>query len=125
MPNLPEEVSQAWNQREGPVVLTTVDAAGEPNAIYASSVSKYAEDKLLIADNYFDKTRRNILNGSRGALVFITKDKKAYQIKGRLERLTSGPMFDDMKKWNPSRLPGHAVAVLYVEAVYQGAKKMV
>jgi hypothetical protein len=32
---LPEEVIKAWDEKSGPVILTTVDASGIPNSIYA------------------------------------------------------------------------------------------
>ncbi len=121
---LPKIVSQAWEEREGPVVFTTVDSAGTPNAIYATCVSKFSEDTLLVADNYFHKTRANILAGSPAALLFITKEGKAYQLKGRVEYFTEGPLFEDMKRWNPTRLPGHAVAALRVEQVFAGAEQL-
>ena len=121
---LPETVSQAWEEREGPVVLVTVDNAGMPNAIYATCVSKFSEDTLLIADNFFHKTRANILAGSLAALLFITKKDKAYQIKGHVEYVTEGPLFEDMQRWNPTRLPGHAVAAVRVEQVFAGAEQL-
>ena len=61
---LPAEVSNAWDDREGPAVFTTVDGEGIPNAIYANCVRKYGKDTLVVADNYFYKTRANILAGS-------------------------------------------------------------
>jgi predicted pyridoxine 5'-phosphate oxidase superfamily flavin-nucleotide-binding protein len=123
MAALPEAVSKGWDERKGPVVLVTVGDGGVPNAIYASCVAKSGDDKLVVADNFFNKTRANILAGSRGAILFITKDGKSYQVKGSLERVTSGEIFDDMKSWNGSR-PGHAAAVLTVEEVYAGAEKL-
>ena len=124
MTTLPEIVNQAWEQREGPVVLATVDAEGMPNAIYATCVSRYSEDTFVVADNFFHKTKANILNGSHGTLLFITKKGKAYQLKGTFEYHTSGAIFDDMKQWNPERLPGHAAAALNVEAVFSGAEQL-
>ncbi len=106
-------------------MLATVDAAGVPNAIYASSVREYGDDTGVIADNYFKKTRANILAGSRGSLVFITKERKSYQLKGRFEYLTSGPIFDAMKQWNPAKHPGVAAAALRVEQVYCGGEQLV
>ena len=79
MAALPEIVSKAWDDRNGPVVLTTVDSAGVPNAIYASCVSKFSEDKLVVADNFFSKTRANIQAGSRGTLLFITNESQGFQ----------------------------------------------
>ena len=124
MPVLPEDVSKAWENREGPIVLTTVDAEGNPNAIYATCVSKYSEDTLVVADNFFNKTRANILADSPASLLFITKEGKSYQIKGKIEYHTEGAVFDDMKQWNPAKLPGHAAAALKVEQVFSGAEQL-
>ena len=101
MSKLPENVSNAWEKREGPIVLTTVDANGVPNAIWATCVSKFDEETIVIADNYFDKTRKNILSGSKGCVLFITSENKSFQIKGSLEYHKEGEIFEDMKKWNP------------------------
>lgn len=124
MAALPKKVSKAWEEREGPVILTTVDSDGNPNAIYATSVSKFDEETIIIANNYFSKTLENILAGSKGSLLFITKEGTSYQVKGSLEYHQEGVLFEDMKKWNPKRLPGHAVAALKVEEAYEGAQKL-
>jgi uncharacterized protein len=121
---LPETVSIAWEDREGPVVLATVDKNGNPNAIYANSVSKYNEEMIVIADNYFSKTLENIQSGSKGSVLFLTSEKKSYQIKGKISYLTEGPVFDDMKTWNPTRHPGRAAVAIHVEEVYSGAKRL-
>ncbi len=125
MPVLPEDVSKAWENREGPIVLTTVDADGNPNAIYATCASKYREDMLVVADNFFNKTKANILAGSKATLLFITKEGKSYQIKGKIEYHTEGAVFEDMKQWNPAKLPGHAAVALKVEQVFSGAEKLI
>lgn len=124
MAQLPEEVRAAWEKREGPIVLTTVDEKGLPNAIYATCVSMFDEETLVVADNYFNKTRKNLRAGSKGSLLFITPEGKSYQVKGRMEYHTEGAVFQDMKKWNPEKHPGHAAAALTVEEVYSGAKKL-
>lgn len=122
---LPKEVSNAWDAKKGPVIFTTVSKDGVPNSIYVTCVSKYDDETILIADNFFDKTRKNILSGSKGAVLFITDEDKAFQIKGRIEYYKDGEIFADMKKWNPEKLPGHAVAAVKVEDVYSGAEKIV
>jgi len=120
---LPEAVLQAWEDRNAPIVLTTVDQDGTLNAIYATCVRKIDDEHLTVADNFFSKTQANIKTGSKGSLLFITSEGKSYQVKGSIEYATSGEYFDNMKSWNGD-LPGHAAAVLCAEEVYSGATKL-
>lgn len=125
MPALPDEASAAWDDHQGPVVLATVSSDGVPNIIYVTCVARFGDDRLVVADNYFDKTRTNIQQGGpNGCLLFITEAGKAYQVKGPLEYHTEGEVYDDMKKWNSDKHPGHAAAAIRVEEVYCGAKKL-
>ena len=124
MTALPDSVRQAWEDRDGPVILATVDSDGVPNIIYATCVGSFSDDRLVVADNYFDKTRRNLLAGGKGSLLFRDKKGKAYQVKGELEYHKDGEVFDHMKTWNPSQHPGHAAAALRIEEVYSGAEKL-
>jgi uncharacterized protein len=124
MSTLPQVVSEAWEARQGPIVLTTVDQDGAPNAIYATCVKMYPGGHVVVADNFFSKTRANILAGSKGALLFITKEGKAYQLKGSIAYLTEGEYYADMKEWLDPKLPGHAAALLEVEEVYNGAERL-
>jgi len=124
MSKIIDSVKEAWNRKEGPVVLSTVNEKGEPNSIYATCTELYDDEYVVVADNYFSKTRDNILSGSKGSVLFITGDNTAYQIKGTIEYHKDGPIFDDMKKWNPEKHPGHAAAALKVEEVYSGSDKL-
>ena len=124
MAALPEQVTIAWEDREGPIILSTVNGDGMPNAIYATCVSKFSEDTIVVANNYFSKTLENILADSKRSILFMTKEGKSYQIKGRIEYHKEGSIFEDMKQWNPQQHPGHAAAALKVEEVYMGAEKL-
>ena len=121
---LPEKVSKAWDARKGPVIFATVDEEEVPNAIYATCVNKFNQDTIVIADNFFDKTRKNIFAGTRGSILFITPEDQAFQLKGSVEYHTEGEIFEDMKTWNPKQHPGHAAAALKIEEVYSGSKKL-
>ncbi|MEE9425910.1 MAG: pyridoxamine 5'-phosphate oxidase family protein [Methylococcales bacterium] len=121
---LPEQVSSAWKNREGPIILSTVNGDGIPNAIYASCVSIFSSDMIVIANNKFSKTLENILSGSKGSILFITKEGKSYQIKGSIEYHKEGNIFEDMKQWNPKQDLGFGAAALKVEEVYTGAEKL-
>ena len=124
MAKLSEIVNEAWGNREEKIIFTTVDEEGTPNSVYITCTARYGEDLIVIADNYFDKTKKNILSGSRGSVLFITKDGKAYQAKGTIKYYREGEIFDDMKTWNPDKHPGHAAVALRVEEVYSGAVKL-
>jgi hypothetical protein len=124
MAMLPEKVSKAWENRKGPIIFATVDQEGRPNAIYAGCVSKFNEETLVVANNYFSKTLDNILAGSKGAILFMTEEGAAYQVKGSIEYHTEGAIFEDMKRWNSPQRPGHGAAALNVEEVYRGAERL-
>lgn len=117
-------LTQAWSDREGPAVLTTVNKDGQPNSVYVGEMHYRPEIGFIIADNYFHKTRENIKNGSPGSFLFITKEGKAYQVKGGIDYQTEGPAYDIMKASHKPQHPGVAVAVVRVEEVYSGAEKL-
>ena len=125
MANLPEAAAKAWENREGPVIMTTVDSKGMPNTIYVTCVNKYSNDQIVVADNKMHKTRANIKAGSPVTLLYITKNKKAFQLKGSGAYTTEGPVFEDMKNgWLDKKYPGHAAVVIHIEEVYSGAEKL-
>ena len=124
MPALPEKVSIAWDKRKGPAVFTTVAKNGLPNSIWVSCVLKYDAERLIVADNFFQKTRENIKDGSTGSLLWMTEDNESYQVKGSIEYVAEGPMFERMKEGVDESLPRVAAAVVRVEEVYSGAEKL-
>ena len=124
MVSLPQNVRDAWEDRDGPPVLATVSREGVPNIVYVTCVSLFGEDRFVIADNYFDKTRLNILEGCKGALLFLDKKRKSYQVKGTFEYHKDGEFFVHMKTVNSPQHPGHAAVVLCPEEVYSGAERL-
>lgn len=126
IPSLPAEVADAWQHRAGPCVLATVDSDGQPNIIYVGVVNRYGEADIMIGDVHFHKTRKNLQQNlpGAGALLFITEEKKSYQLKGRFTVHTAGPEFDHLKSWIDPKHTPHAAVVLHVEQVYQGANQL-
>ncbi len=117
-------VAQAWDNREGPAVLATVDAAKTPNAIYVGEIRYVPSEGFIVADDYFQKTRANIMTGTKGAVLFLTKERKSFQVKGPLSYYTQGPIFENMRSWHDPKYPGVAAALLRVEEAYSGAEKL-
>lgn len=125
MATLPEIAIQAWENREGPVILTTVDSNGIPNTIYATCVKKISDSQIVVADNKMHKTQANIKAGCPVSLLYITSEKKAFQLKGSVQYQTSGEIFDEMKTvWLDKKYPGRAAVVINIEEVYSGADKL-
>lgn len=121
---LPQQVVRAWAEREGPVVLVTVDEVGMPNAIYASIAHRMADGRLAVADNYFSKTAANVRKGGAAGILFITKGHTAYQVKGRVEYYTDGPLYDEMLTWADPAHPRKGVAVINTDEVYSGSQRI-
>jgi predicted pyridoxine 5'-phosphate oxidase superfamily flavin-nucleotide-binding protein len=117
-------LAQAWEDREGYAILATVDANKKPNIIYVGEVHYVPGEGIIVADNYFHKTRVNIQNGTEGAFLFLTKDRKAYQVKGPLSYHTQGPIFEKMRAEHDPKRPGVAAALLQIKEVYSGAERL-
>jgi len=117
-------ISESWKTREGPAVFATVNKDGTPNIVYVGAIDLLDNESVVIANNYFDKTKANLPETKTAALLFMDGNKKAYQFKGTLSEHTEGPAFDHMKQINPSRHPGHSAVVLHVKEVYSGSEKL-
>ncbi len=124
MTALPENVKEAWVNRDGPAVLSTVSSDRTPNSVYVAEIQYEAEKGFVVADNYFNKTRTNIQGGSKASILFITKDRKSYQVKGTLSYHTDGPIFNYMQTWHNPKHPGVAAVCLHIGEVFCGADKL-
>jgi|TARA_B110000908_G_C10010346_1_gene338259 predicted pyridoxine 5'-phosphate oxidase superfamily flavin-nucleotide-binding protein len=125
MSALPQAFLDAWDQHEPRMILTTVNKASEPNAVWVLCVNKLDDKRILIANNFFNKTLENILAGSHGSLLMIAPEREAYQIKGALEYHTDGPIYNDMKAWLDPKFAGVGAVILNIESIYYGAEKII
>lgn len=124
MARIPEVVYKALQELESPAVFSTADPDGNPNAAWVMLVKIDNPEIVLLNDSVFTKTRANILSGSRGSVVFLTADHKAYQIKGALRYHTSGPLFEYMRRVVEEIHARVAAVELVVDEVYEGADKL-
>ena len=124
MAKLPEAVKKAIDKQDV-FPIATCNSDGVSNVVYITYLKVIDDETVLIADNYFDKTRSNIKSNPKMAFVVRDKDKGSFQIKGTVERLTDGSVFEEMQEWVRNDLPRVAAVVLHVEEVYNGAKQLV
>ncbi len=121
---LPKAIITAWKNRQPAVVLTTVDEKGLPNSIYAICADLYQDNEIVIANNYFDKTKQNIDTGTKASVLFITEEGNSYQLKGDVSYHTEGVYYDFMKAFNSVEHPGHGALVLHAQDGYSGQEKL-
>ena len=121
MAQLTNEIKKAISKQDAfPVATSSHDRV--PNVVYISYLKVLDDQTVLIADNFLNKTRGNILNNGKIAFTVLDDKKGSFQIKGRAERLTEGAMFDEVQKWVSDELPKVAAVVMHIEDIYNGAK---
>ena len=95
-----------------------------PNVVYIKYLKVVDDQTILIADNYLNKTRDNILSNGKIAFAVRDEEKGSFQIKGTAERLTEGNMFDEVQKWVSDKLPRVAAVIMHIEKIYNGAEQI-
>ena len=127
MAKLPQEVKDSiekaiLKQEAFPVATASNDSTA--NVAYITYLKPIDDETILIADNFLNKTRDNILANSKVSFAVLDEAKGSYQIKGTAKRLTEGKIFDHMQDWVVDELPRVAAIVMTVEEVYNGAEKI-
>ena len=127
MTQLTNEIKKAISKqisKKDAFPVATSDQDQTPNVAYITYLKVINDQTVLIADNYLNKTRNNILSNGKIAFAVLDDDKGSYQIKGTAEIQTEGAMFDEVKKWVPDRLPKVAAVVMHIEDIYNGAERI-
>jgi len=123
MAQLSEAVKKAISKQEiFPVATSNQDRT--PNVVYIKYLKVVDGETVLIADNFLNKTRDNILGNPKIAFAVRDDEKGSFQIKGTAKRLIEGAMFDEVQKWVPDKFPRVAAVVMHVEEVYNGAEQI-
>lgn len=109
--------------------LATASTEGKPNLNYVGYFRILDDETIQIADNKFFKTRQNLdANPVMAATCLDPENGACYQIKGSVELITEGPVYDDCVAWvhssHPTLTPKAAVN-LHIEEIYTGAKQLV
>lgn len=127
MTAVPEKVRKAYETLSAfPVATASPD--GKPNLIYMTFLRMIDDETLELADNFFHKTRQNLEDNPWVTVTFWGPDTDgSYQVKGKTEIITKGPVFDECVAWvkeNHDSLEPKACVRVHVEEIYSGADKL-
>lgn len=93
MAKIPAEVQEFLKNKMAWVATATPD--GLPNATPKGTVQLLDEEHLVFADLFSLKTRENLqINPKVAVTVVDEKTHKGYQLKGSVELIDSGSLFD-------------------------------
>jgi predicted pyridoxine 5'-phosphate oxidase superfamily flavin-nucleotide-binding protein len=122
MVKLNEEMKSVFSKvKIFPVATASKD--GIPNVVPIGFVRLATDDTLWIGDNYMVKTLANVRENSHIAIFIYDPDvKRCFQIKGKVEVLTSGPDFEKMKgiiKAKNEKYPAKSLLVVKITDVFE------
>ncbi len=99
---LPEEVFGLMNEQTAAKVLGTAAANGDVHLINVGGAGAINPETVFIGEIFMKKTSENLsLAKEKGSKVsvLVSKGFKSYEIKASVaDRLTSGPVFDQMSE---------------------------
>lgn len=107
------------------LVLGTADLNGIPNVVPIRSYKILDDDTILISDQYFNKTLKNLKENPTVAICFWDETGEGYQLKGRATIHTEGKIFEETSQWIRERgeqigkpLKSKGAVVIKITAVY-------
>ena len=83
---------------QGTFVLGTSDRNGIPNTVPVNAVKLLDDETILVSDQFFTKTLSNLQENPKAAIAFWDKFE-GYQVKGDVEIITSGDLFEQTAAW--------------------------
>ena len=90
------------------VWLATATKDGTPNAVVIGSFKLLDDETMLISDQFFLKTAKNLEENPKVAVSWWG-DKGGYQIKGTATVEKSGKVFEDDVAWIKEKYPRFTV----------------
>ncbi len=103
------------------VFLATSSVEGIPNVVPVGFARPLDDNKILIADNYLKKTRKNLDINPKLSLIISDAKNYPYQFKGTVEIFESGEYFEEVTEWAQNvmtELEPKSAIVFTVEDIY-------
>jgi uncharacterized protein len=118
---IPADLQEFIKGKQGWVATAARD--GTPNVSIKGSLRLLDDEHLLFADIFSLKTRRNLQENPKVAvMVFEAETRRGYIFKGTAEQIKAGPLFDQtvesIKKAMPQLPPVTYVVKVTVESIY-------
>lgn len=109
-------------QKQKPTPIATASKDGKPNVVYIGYLKILDDERIMIGDNFFNKTLKNLEENPRICILcYDSETKRSYQIKGSVKVHKQGPEFEEMRSWvhgaNP-KMPAKSCVMVTVEEVY-------
>lgn len=105
--------------------VATASKAGVPNVAPIAFVRLVADDTIWIADNYMNKSHKNLVENPLVAVYVWDPDaKKCFQIKGKAELKTKGTEYDKMVAMVHEKMPqapAKTLIIMKITEVFQCA----
>ncbi len=119
MVKMPPEIRDVVAKQK-PLPIATADKSGKPNVVFVTMWKLLDDETLMIVDNFFNKTRKNLeANPNMAIVAYDGEVKKSYQIKGTVDIETKGDRFTGAKEMADSKkLPGKAAVIFHVKEIY-------
>ncbi len=103
--------------------VATASKEGIPNVVPIAFVQLVSDDTLWIGDNYMVKSLANVKENPHIAIYTYDPDvKRCFQIKGKVQVLTSGPDFDKMKgiiKAKNEKYPAKSLLLVKITDIFE------
>jgi uncharacterized protein len=103
------------------IFLATSSSKGIPNVVPIGFARPIDNEKILIADNYMKKTRKNIEENPNVSLITKDPQRNPYQFKGTAEIFESGEIYDEVVEWAQNvmtKLNPKAAIVIKITEMY-------
>lgn len=102
-------------------VIATASKAGTPNVGPKGSMHVVDDETLVYSESTGEKTLRNLQENPKVAVLVVDREKgKSCQVKGTVELINSGALFEKVAKRQEERkrsLPKY-VARIQIEEIY-------
>ncbi|WP_052087884.1 pyridoxamine 5'-phosphate oxidase family protein [Paenibacillus wynnii] len=118
-----------------PIPIATCDCEADEerkssvNLIFVTFLKVYDDETLLIANNKFYKTMRNLNKNPNVSIALYNPDNnRSFQLKGKASVYLEGEIFEETVQWVQSGRPNinpQAAVLVHIEKIYSKAKRLV